>query len=276
MTTFMDVHDGLGDATPEDVAAAHARDLEVQGRHGVRYLTYWLNDPDGKVFCLVDAPSKEAAVACHKEAHGLIPHNIIEVEAPTLRAFMGDWEQSVPDRATVAGPGSEPDPGMRAIMFTDIEGSTDVSSRLGDDAAMGVIRAHNSVVREALTQTGGREVKHTGDGLLASFLSVAKAVECTVAIQRELELRKESVGPNPRVRIGVSAGEPVTDQDDLFGAAVNLAARICSHALPSQTLVSGTVRDLSIGKPFDFLDRGAVSLKGFHEPIRLYEVPWTW
>ena len=68
MPMFMDVHGELGDATPEDVAANHNRDLEVQHKYGVRYLTYWLNDSDGRVFCLVEAPSVEAAVACHEEA----------------------------------------------------------------------------------------------------------------------------------------------------------------------------------------------------------------
>jgi class 3 adenylate cyclase len=276
MPMFMDVHAGLGDATAEDVAAAHARDLEVQGKHGVQYLTYWLNDPAGQVFCLVEAPSKEAAVACHKEAHGLMPHNIIEVRAPTVGHFLGDWEQSVPDRATVAGPGSEPDRGIRAIMFTDLEGSTDISTRLGDDVVMDVLRAHNAVVRDCLTESGGREVKHTGDGLMASFLSAGRAVECTMAIQlRIAENTRQKPDPSAKVRIGVSAGEPVTDRDDLFGAAVNLAARICSHAQPAQILVSGTVRDLSIGKPFEFLDQGMIPLKGFPEPVRLYEVPWT-
>ena len=71
---FMDVHDDLGDATPEDVASDHARDLQVQEKYGVHYLTYWLNDSEGRLLCLVEAPSIEAAVACHEEAHGLIPH----------------------------------------------------------------------------------------------------------------------------------------------------------------------------------------------------------
>lgn len=276
MQMFMDVHVGLGDATAEDVAAAHARDLEVQGKYDVHYLTYWLNDPDGQVFCLVEAPNKDAAVACHKEAHGLMPHNIIEVSPPTMSQFLGDWEQSVPDRATVAGPGSEPDSGIRAIMFTDLEGSTDISTRLGDDVVMEVLRGHNAVVRDCLTESGGREVKHTGDGVMASFVSAGRAVECTKAIQQKLdENMRQDPERSARVRIGLSAGEPVMDGDDLFGAAVNQAARICAHARPTQILVSGTVRDLSVGKMFEFLDQGMVPLKGFPEPVRLYEVPWT-
>ena len=80
----MDVHDGLGDVSEADIKAAHQRDLDIQDKHGVQFLTYWFNDPYGKAFCLVNAPTKEAAIACHKESHGLVPHNIIEVNKPTL------------------------------------------------------------------------------------------------------------------------------------------------------------------------------------------------
>ncbi|MFV1999930.1 MAG: nickel-binding protein [Acidimicrobiia bacterium] len=275
MPMFMDVHDDLGDATPEDVAADHARDLQVQKKYGVHYLTYWLNDSDGRVFCLVDAPSIEAAVACHEEAHGLVPGNVIGVMPSSVGQFMGDWEASVPSRATVVGAGSEPDSGLRAIMFTDLEASTDVSVNRGDDAAMAVIHAHNEIVRDALAAHGGREVKHTGDGLMASFVSVSRAVECAISIQRKtVEVAKEHPSRAARVRVGLSAGEPVTEHEDLFGATVNLAARICGYAIPSQILVSNTVRDLAIGKGFPFTDRGPIDLKGFPEPIRLFEVSW--
>ena len=73
----------LGDATVDDVADAHQRDLLVQDKYGVRYMSYWFNDPEGKAFCLVEAPTSDAAKACHKEAHGLMPHDIIEVGATT-------------------------------------------------------------------------------------------------------------------------------------------------------------------------------------------------
>jgi hypothetical protein len=128
----MDVHDGLLDATQEDVRVAHQRDLDLQNKYGVRYLTYWFNDPSGKVFCLVEAPDQETAVSCHKEAHGLIPSHMIEVEAPSVGQFLGNWQQHAPSQALLEGPGSEPDAGLRAIMCTDLEGSTDVSSRLGE------------------------------------------------------------------------------------------------------------------------------------------------
>jgi len=79
MPLFMDYHEKVDDLTAEAVAGAHARDLEVQAKHGVNYLKYWFDEGSGKVFCLVDAPNKEAAIAVHREAHGLVADEITEV-----------------------------------------------------------------------------------------------------------------------------------------------------------------------------------------------------
>lgn len=272
MPIYVDLHDDLGEVTEEDILAAHRRDLEIQDKHGVQFLTYWFNSPDGHAFCLVSAPTKDAAIACHKESHGLVPHKMIEVNRPTVTQFMGDWTMYVPDGARLDGPGSEVDTGLRAIMFTDLVGSTDMSSRLGDHRALETLRRHDEVVREALASTGGREVKHTGDGILASFTHVSRAIDAAVKIQSVFGAdSQELAGIN--LRVGISAGEPVAESNDIFGAAVSMAARICAHASPGQILVSSAVRDLSIGKRFTFVDRGPIALKGFDEPIRLYEVP---
>ncbi len=271
MPIFMDIHENLGDVTEQDIKSAHERDLAIQKEHGVQFLTFWFNSPDGQAFCLVDAPTKEAAIAVHKESHGLVPANMVEVERPTVSSFMGNWEKSAPDIARHGG--GELDTGLRAIMFTDLVGSTQISSRDGDVRALEVLGRHDRIVREALASHGGREVKHTGDGIFASFSYVSRAVESAVRIQKEFgEPLSEETG-GPRVRIGISAGEPVSQHEDLFGAAVNLAARICGHAGPGQVLVSSAVRELSVGKPIAFRDRGPIALRGFDDPVRLFEVP---
>ncbi len=271
MPIYMDIHPGLGDATADDVADAHKRDLEVQDSYGVRFLSWWFADPDGKSFCLAESPDVESLVACHKAAHGLMPHEVIEVQAPTLAQFMGDTSTDDTDRVTIAG---QPDSALRAIMFTDIEGSTDVSTRHGDETAVELVQRHNTIVRSALGEYGGREVKHTGDGILASFVSVTRAVEATVAIQQRAT-HEQHGGPGLALKIGLSAGEPIEDSSDLFGAAVNLAARICDEARGGQILVAGTIRDLAIGKGLSFSAMGSVGLKGFPDLVAVYEVDWA-
>jgi class 3 adenylate cyclase len=266
----MDVHPGLGDVTPDEVAEAHRHDLEVQSDFGVRFLSYWFSDPQGKAFCLAESPDVESLVACHKAAHGLMPHEVIEVQAPTLAQFMGNTTTDPNDQVVIDG---QPDTALRAIMFTDIEGSTDISTSHGDEIVVGMVRRHNEIVRGALDRFGGHEVKHTGDGLFASFLSVTKAVEATIAIQRGTAQSSE-IGPPLAIKIGLSAGEPVEDSQDLFGASVNLAARICAHAQGGQTLVAGTIKDLAIGKDLHFVNQGAIGLKGFPDPVPIYEIDW--
>lgn len=270
MPIYMDIHPGLGDATPDDVADAHRHDLEVQDEFGVRFLSYWFSDPQGKAFCLAESPDVESLVECHKKAHGLMPHEVIEVQAPTLAQFMGTTTTDANDQVLIDG---KPDSALRAIMFTDIEGSTGISTGHGDAVAVDLVRRHNEIVREALVRFGGREIKHTGDGLFASFVSVTGAVQATIAIQRGAA-GPSTEGPQLAIKIGLSAGEPVEDSEDLFGASVNLAARICAHARGGQTLVAGTVRDLAIGKDLHFVEQGAIGLKGFPDPVPLYEVEW--
>ena len=267
----MDVHSDLGDVTEEDIQSAHQRDLDIQDTYGVQFLTYWFNSPGGQSFCLVDAPSKEAAIAVHKASHGLVPHDLVEVEKPSVGLFMGDWEKNVPDIARHDD--RQLDSGLRAIMFTDIVGSTQISSRDGDAVALELLERHDRIVREALSVHGGREVKHTGDGVFASFSHVSAAVGCALQIQRDLGEPTDTDLDAGRVRIGISAGEPVSQHEDLFGAVVNLASRICGKAGPGQIYVSSAVRELSVGKPIAFEDRGPVALKGFDDLVQIFEVP---
>ncbi len=157
------------------------------------------------------------------------------------------------------------------ILFTDLASSTALTQRLGDAKAQELVRAHNSIVREALAAHGGSEIKHTGDGIMASFPTASGALECAVAIQRNVAQHADG---DLQVHIGLNAGEPVAEESDLFGTSVQLARRICDHAEPGQILVSNVVRELSAGKGFLFADIGEVVPKGFEEPVRLYEVRW--
>ena len=165
---------------------------------------------------------------------------------------------------------------MRAIVFTDVCGSVAQTQALGDDGHMQLLREHNDIVRTELESHGGREVKHTGDGIMASFSSVASAVSFAVAVQRRLADRNDAAAVPLDVSVGISAGEPVSDDDgDLFGAAVQLAARLCDAASAGDIAVSVAVRELCIGKGFEFEDRGQVVLKGLPEATQLFAVGWS-
>jgi class 3 adenylate cyclase len=260
----MDRHD-FGGLTAADAAKMHLKDLDVQGRFGVQFLTYWFDDERQSNFCLAKAPSAGAVEAVHRESHGAVPGHVIEVDERAVERFMGRIVEHPAGEAYV-------ETAFRTILFTDMEGSTSLTQQLGDARAMAVLREHDRIVGEALDRHGGSEVKHTGDGLMAAFPSVVGAIESAVQIQRRLgEPDDRRV---LRVRIGMSAGEPVTERNDLFGAVVQLAARLCSRAEPGSVLVSSTVHDLALGKGFVFRKRGRVTLKGFDEPMHVFEVMW--
>jgi class 3 adenylate cyclase len=213
----------------------------------------------------------------HREAHGLVAGNIIEVQPDMAELFLGGMETNAAGAVVLPGSADARDPGIRTILFTDIVGSTALTQSIGDDAAMELVKVHDTIVRDALTAFSGREIKHTGDGIMASFLSSAGAVKCASQIQRELSKNPENKGASGspiKVRIGAAAGEPVEHHDDLFGCTVQLAARLCSHALAGQILVTNAIADLCIGKGLTFRALGDVSLKGFDRPVPVHAVEW--
>jgi class 3 adenylate cyclase len=269
MPMYMDIHDAAG-VKPDDVASAHHADESVQGRYGVTYHKYWLNEAQGKIFCLCSAPSAELANRVHAEAHGLLASKIIEVDPEIADSFLGGTEINAAGAAVFPGAGQR-DPGVRSVLFTDLVDSTGITQRLGDDAAMECIRLHDSVVRSALKEFHGREVKHTGDGIMASFASAASAVRCAAQIHARLQAH-EPAATELRVRIGIAAGEPVESNQDLFGSTVQLAARLCAAASPMQSLVSSVVAELCIGKGLNFDFIGERELKGFAQPVRVHAV----
>lgn len=165
--------------------------------------------------------------------------------------------------------------GLLTVMFTDIEASTTMTRRLGDDGAQQVLHAHNDIIRQALRENAGTEIKHTGDGIMASFATASSALTCASSIQRAFDEHNErDPESRVRVRIGLNAGEPVAEDGDLFGTAVQLAARICSRAEPGQVLAANVVRELAAGKQFLFADHGDVVLRGFEDPVHVYELSW--
>ena len=272
MPTYIDIHELPDGVTAADLAKGHDLDIKVQAKYGVEYLKYWLNLKNGKGFCMCTAPNAEAAAAVHLEAHGMVASKITEVTPEVADAFMGASE--IDDGGAVRAPGSgELDSGTRTVLFTDIVGSTNMTQRVGDDAAMEMVETHDRIVRDALASLSGREVKHTGDGMMAAFFSAASGIRCGIKIQHDLGRLRASRPDLPlHVRIGSAAGEPIERHNDFFGSTVQLAARLCAHAEPDQILVSNTVAELCAGKALPVCGVGLVSLKGFDEPIRVHRI----
>jgi class 3 adenylate cyclase len=260
----MDRHD-LPNVTAEDVANAHAQDVDVAGKHDVAFLSYWF-DPDlGAAFCLARAPSAEKVAEAHAEAHGLIPNEIIDASEDAILGFLGRVREPA-DYTEIESP-------FRTILFTDLEDSTALAAELEPAEYMSLLKEHDRIIRKALLATHGREVKHTGDGIMASFDEIDDGLAAALAIQEGFAARIAAGGePSYGVRIGMAAGEPVDHDNDLFGPTVNLAKRICDLARPGDVLVSATVHELSLTSGFLFDGGAPVSLKGLAERVPVFRL----
>lgn len=277
MPLYMDIHTVDG-ATAKEVADAHLADVQVQDRYQVEYLKYWFNEECGKLFCLVEAPSAEAAHCVHHEAHGLVAEKLIEVHPELVDGFLGMAPVSHAGAALLPGATNDDDrdTGLRTILFTDIANSTETTSKFGDDAILAILSVHDRLVRQALRENGGREIKHTGDGIMAVFISAVDAVRFACQVQGDLR-EYNSDGPDLpiMVRIGISAGEPIEQDDDLFGSTVQLAARLCANAEPGHIMVSKAVATLCAGEELKFTEAREIQLKGFSEAVETHFVELT-
>src|SRR6202521_2335972 len=248
---------------------------------GVRYIRVWetidvgdlLPEVRQPTLVLRNDPYFVPARVCQRVAAKIPGARFQQYSDPTfvqwaevVRAFVAQSSPSPP--VTRDAPTSSP---FRTVLFTDVVGHTEMMRRLGDGKGRGVLREHERITREVLKAHGGTEVKTMGDGFLASFGSVTKAVECAVALQRAFAERD---GEPLSVRVGLNAGEPIEEDGDLFGATVILASRIAAKADAGEILVADTVRGLCSGKGFLFADRGEFVAKGIEEPVRISEVSW--
>jgi class 3 adenylate cyclase len=203
--------------------------------------------------------------AVHRASHGLVANEVIAVSENEVLRFLG----SMREPADLRKVGSA----FRTILFTDIAGSTALLNDLGETVWMEVLAEHDLILRRAVVKDRGREVKYTGDGIMASFALASRALRCAIAIHAGFDTRRASgVTPDLRVRVGLAAGEPVDHNDDMFGATVNLASRICDAAEPGHTLVSDAVRDLGLERGFSFGPRQERAFKGFSGSTAVYEL----
>ena len=259
MPLFMDRHDIPG-ITAEEVAQAHVVDLVVAPKYGVQFLTYWFDADAGAAFCLARAPSAADLATVHREGHGLVPNVIIPVVEDSVLKFLGK------DRgAGRSHRDHEPVPDDRLHRS---QGSTSLLNEVGQSAYMLLLTEHDLIIRRALVAARGREVKHTGDGIMASFDDVAGALSCAIAIQDGFDARNATTdGPALRVRIGMAPANPSIAMTTCSVRRSTCASRICDAADGGQTLVSTSCRTLGVPLGFRFVEAGLRTLKGFQEPV---------
>lgn len=231
-----------------------------------------------------------------EESHRLDETHVVQLALDTIDSELGEWadpEGGGPDTEQESAPEITDDPAQspdaesaaasaedplaplvfRVIAFTDLESSTSYMARKDRDART-AMREYDRRTRKTLAKHGGKHWKGTGDGVLATFSTVTEALSWVVDLQQGIEEAVESGELPLRVRVGVHAGETIEDMDDVYGTAVNLAARVVDKASPGEVLVTGAVQEMALGGQHTFSARGKVELKGIPEPIGLYSLDW--
>jgi AraC-like DNA-binding protein len=236
----MDLHIVPG-VTPTQVAEAHIKDVEIQEKYCCKTMTYWLDEDKGCVFCLIEAPDQDSVVSMHEKAHGLIPHEIIQVNTDIVKAFLGRIVD--PDNVT-----KQPDtnlkvfsdPAFRVILVIKTMDTRLLQHKLGKERSQELLLLYSTIVRDLSKNRGGREVDVKEDGFVISFISASEAIDCTFAIQKKLATAAGLLG----LRFGLHAGVPVNKSDSIFGATIRLAQFLCSVSKDNQITTSAVVRNL--------------------------------
>ncbi|UKJ76635.1 nickel-binding protein [Azospirillum brasilense] len=268
MPLFLSRYDQrFGKRTAANIAEERRKDLEMQNHYGVRFLCHWSDGASGTDFCLIDAPDRKTAMRVHRDAHGGEASDLMALDLSAVVALL----DRIPDPVPTAADWETAAPSFCAVLFTDIVDFTSITARLGDVKAVDMVHEHDVIVRRALKNTAGREIKRTGDGMMASFRDVSAAVACACFIQQAFDMFNHDRAEHLRVRIGIHAGEPVEDNNDLLGCVVQVASRICQNAEADTVVVSDIVHNLVVGR-FEAVDLGLTPLKGLVHPAHLYRI----
>lgn len=240
MPLFMDRHDSLN-ATAKDLAKAHQLDIKIQGKFDCKALTYWYDEGKHIAFCLIEAPDKKAVEEMHRNSHGLVANQIIEVQSNLVENFLGrisdpaisqSQEQFISETA------------FRSIMYINCN-CFFLKTKSVNENQIGVNSILNNLVRPAVKDFDGTEVKINSEGFMVSFTSVSKSIKCALKIQANIiDFNKEKDDSNVDMSIGLSAGYPVTTKKDFFGDTLLLAKRLSEVAIKGEIVISSELKNL--------------------------------
>jgi AraC-like DNA-binding protein len=246
MPIYMDVHIIPG-VKARDVAQAHQLDMLHQEEHECKCMTYWIDEERESVFCLIDAPNKEAVEELHRQTHGLIPNKIIEVKSNLVESFLGRIYDPATAETTADGLKVFNDTSLRFLLVTKITDPVLLKYKLGDAKTTALLDAHHKIIRQKLQHFEGSEAEHKGTGFIISFTSASAAVSCALAM---LDAMQHEGGNEMDFRISINAGEPVEKSNQLFGDTLQLAQNLCFIAGNMQVALTNAVKELVLKDHF--------------------------
>ncbi|HKJ42909.1 MAG TPA: nickel-binding protein, partial [Sunxiuqinia sp.] len=240
MPIYMDRHNVSEKVTAEHVALLHQQDLKIQHQFNCRGLTYWFDERRRMAFCLIEAPNKEAIQQMHDQAHGEVPHQIIEVDPGVVESFLGRIKDPHPKNEE--GLNIIDDPAYRVIMISGFEDCIHLREYFGkrNIELQGALQTMN----QDFIRFEGRVVKQVRNYFLVSFSSLLQALLCAIEINSKYADWSDQMGcPNIYLKTGISAGVPVHENKPIFEDTVSSAERLF-YISSSNILISSEVRKL--------------------------------
>ena len=256
MPIYMDVHIVPG-VKARDVAEAHRKDMLCQGEYGCNCMTYWIDEGRETIFCLIEAPNKDAVKEMHNKAHGLVPHKVIEVSSSIVESFLGRIYDPDDVKPTDQGLKVFADPSFRVLLVIKTIDPVLLQHKTGSDKANELIKVSNDVIRKNIAEHEGSEVEHGGNGFIVSFQSAAKAVTCALSIHKDLP---EGNVMDLDLRMAISGGEPIEKSNKLFGDAIQFANYLCLIPGRNKIAIASNVRELVSKDHLQNKDERLVSL----------------
>jgi AraC-like DNA-binding protein len=239
MPIYMDRHDIVENTTAAQVAGLHQQDLKIQGQFGCRGLTYWFDEQRSTAFCLIEAPDVSAITAMHNHAHGQVPNRVIEVSPALVESFLGRIED--PERTGSDALKIIDEPAFRIIMLVLLKPPS-ATQRVSGRTSRQLEQFHQTVGNIFLSFSG-KLVRQNDHRLIISFTAVADAIRTAFEIRMQFEKNKTLIDTGVTLKIGLSAGEPVTDKQALFEDAIRLVERMC-RIVKGEIILSSEVKDL--------------------------------
>ncbi|MGB5322771.1 nickel-binding protein [Lutimonas sp.] len=243
MPIYMDRHDLEAGVNAEHVAHIHQEDLKIEHEFGCKGLTYWFDDERKTAFCLINAPSKEALMEMHNKAHGAIPNSIIEVDPGIVESFLGRIED--PEKGNNSDLNIVNDAAFRVLMVSEVVFR---SLEHREQFVNGeYCQEFHLKIQHLVEKYHGRVVKDKLFSTLISFRSVSEALGCAMLFQvafKSLDVTSLEV----RLKIGISAGMPVSQGESIFEETIEMAGRLC-RAVKGQIILSSEVQHLYDSEP---------------------------
>ena len=240
MPIYMDRHDVSETVTAEQVAQLHQQDVKVQDQFGCRGLTYWFDNKRKTAFCLIEAPDMQALEDMHNHAHGQVPHRIIEVEPGIVESFLGRIEDPKKNNDTELN--IIDDPAFRTLMIIELKQPEPFQTTFQQFQSS--LRNLNQEIAALLGSYDGKLVKQNDYYYLVSFQSVSGAVHAAFKIQSVFHIHADVDLKNKiTLKIGLSAGVPVTEKQLLFEDTIKIADRMC-QVIRGEIIVTSDVKHL--------------------------------